>query len=158
VSEAESINTMLQGSFVKLGEGSYAQKIASAGSAGTNAQTSGPNDASGFDANSVTGPGLGAVIATHTPPVGANGELHLIEVTVWYSGTAPAAAENFNMAFKFGGTQITKIPAIPALHIPTKATFYFVAASGTPFAVIAVAAGTAGTIYNAFIAATKIVS
>lgn len=159
MAEPEAINTMVQNSYVKLGDGSYAQKTASAGSVGIDPQTSGPNAESGFGINSVVAPAAGAVIATHTPPVGAAGELHEIDVTVWYSAGVPAdATENSNMAFKFGGGIISALPVVPALNTPVKTKFYFKAAAATPFAVVAVGAGAAAVKYNAFITATKVVS
>lgn len=144
---------------VALGDGTYAVRTISAGSAGTGAQSSGPNGESGFGIGNVTAPGAGAVIATHQPPAGSAGELHEIDVTVWYSAGTPAdATENANMAFKFGGTVISALPAVAALNSPVKTKFYFNAANGTPFAVVAVGAGAAAVKYNAFITATKIVS
>lgn len=158
MAQPEAINTMVQNSYTKLADGSYAQQVASAGSVGTNPQTSGPADESGFGANSVTAPAADTLIANHQPPAGNAGELHRIEVVVWLSGAAPASADNFNMGFKFGGTLISKIPVIPAAHVPTRVEFYFKAAAGTPFAVNSIAAATAGVIYNAYITATKLVS
>lgn len=144
---------------VQLIDGTYATRVVSAGSVGANAQTAGPNAESGFGIGAVTAPGAGAVIATHQPPAGNAGELHEIEATVWYSVGAPVdATENANVAFKFGGTVISSIPIVPVLNTPVKTKFYFNAAAGTPFAIVAVGAGAAGVKYNAFITATKIVS
>jgi hypothetical protein len=155
----ESTNTMLQNSFVKVADGSYAQQISNAAPAsGTVNASAGPNAESGFGIGAVVAPAAGATIATHQPPAGNAGKLHKITATVWFSETAPAGAENANMAFKFGGTTISAIPAVPGIHIPVTVEFYFNAASGTPFSIIAVGAGTAAVKYNAFIVATKVVS
>lgn len=143
---------------VALADGTYAIKTVSAGSVGTSQQSSGPNAESGFGIGTVSAPGVGATIATHQPPAGNAGELHEIEITAWLSSGTPAAADLNNMAFKFGGTTISAIPVVNALNVPTKSKFYFNAAAGTPFSVIAVAAATAGVGYSAFITATKIVS
>lgn len=142
----------------QLADGTYAVRTVSAGSVGANQQSSGPNDQSGFGIGTVAAPGAGAVIATHQPPAGNAGELHEVEITAWLSAGTPAAADLNNMAFKFGGTVISSIPVVNALNVPTKSKFYFNAAAGTPFAVVAVAAATAGVSYSAFITATKIVS
>lgn len=143
---------------VGLGDGTYAVRTVSAGSAGAGGQTAGPNAESGFAVNAVAAPGADAVIATHTPPAGAAGELHKIEVTTWLSAGAPAAAEDNNMAFKFGNTVISKLPVARALNVPITVEFYFNAAIGTSFAVNSVAAATAGVTYCAFLTATKVVS
>lgn len=155
----ESINTMWQNSFAKVGDGDYALKTTGAGGGGsTTASTSGPNAESGFGIGGVVAPAAGATIATHQPPAGNAGKLHKITATVWFTETAPAAADNANMAFKFGGTTISALPAIPVMHVPVTVEFYFNAAAGTPFSIIAVGAGTAAVKYNAFITATKVVS
>ncbi len=143
---------------VALSDGTYAVKTVSAGSAGANAQTSGPNDQSGFGIGAVTAPAAGATIATHTPPPGNNGELHEIEIYTWLSAGAPAAGETNNVQFKFGAGAITDLPMIPTLNQVMRFKFYWTAATGTAISVIAKAAGTAGVTYNAFITATKIVS
>lgn len=143
---------------VQLGDGTYATRVVSAGSVGAGAQSSGPNDQSGFGIGAVSAPGAGATIATHTPPVGNAGELHEIEITAWLASGTPAAADLNNMAFKFGGGTITSIPVAQAINVPIKTKFYWTAAAGTAISVIAVAAATAGVTYAAFISATKIVS
>lgn len=143
---------------VALSDGTYAARVVSAGSVGANAQTSGPNDQSGFGIGTQAAPGAGTVIATHTPPAGNAGELHEIEITAWLAAGTPAAADLNNMAFKFGGSVISNIPVINVLNSPTKTKFYYTAAAATPFAVVNVGAATAGVTYAAFITATKIVS
>lgn len=142
----------------QLGDGTYAVRVVSAGSVGTNAQTAGPNDQSGFGIGTVAAPAAGATIATHQPPAGNAGELHEIEITTWLAAGTPAAADLNNMAFKFGGGTITNLPVVNALNVPTKTKLWWTAAAGTPMAVIAVANATAGVTYAAFISATKIVS
>lgn len=141
-----------------LPDGTYAVRTVSAGAVGSGAQSAGPNAESGFAIGAVAAPGVGATICTHTPPAGNAGELHEIEVTLWYSAGAPAANENSNMAFKFGGGNISNLPVPPALNVPVKSKFYFNAAVGTPFAIVAVNAATAGVTYCAFLTATRVVS
>ena len=106
----------------------------------------------------VAAPGADAQIATHQPPNSAAGKLHQIDVAVWFSAGAPAAADNFNVGFKFGNTLISKIPIIPVLNQVVRSTFYFKAAVGTQFAIYSVGAATAGVTYNAYISATKVFS
>lgn len=163
---AEAVNTMFQNAFTKIGDGDYALKTTGSGGGGSSnvaitsatVATSGPNAESGFGIGGVAAPAAGATIATHQPPAGNAGKLHRITATIWFSETAPAAADNANMAFKFGGTVISALPAIPVMHVPVTVEFYFNAAAGTPFSIVAVGAGTAGVKYNAFITATKVVS
>lgn len=158
---AEAVSTSFQQSFVKQGDGTFAQQTVSvANAAGTSGgQTAGPSGETGFGIGSATAPAIGATIATHQPPAGNAGKLHEIEVTAWYSAGTPAdATETSNMAFKFGGTVISNLPVAAVLNSPTKTKFYFNAAAGTPFSVVAVAAGSAACKYNAFITATKVVS
>jgi hypothetical protein len=161
MAELESMNTMLQNSFVEVADGSYAQQVTSIAPGttpdGGSSGSSGPNAESGFGIGSVVAPAADTVIATHTPPAANAGKLHKIVATVWFSATAPTGVDNANMAFKFGGTVISAIPAVPDLHIPVTVEFYFKAAAGTPFAIVSVGAGTAGVQYNAFITATRIV-
>lgn len=158
--EPESTNTMLQGSFKAVGGGNYAlaTTAVSPTAPGQIEATSGAISESGFGAGSVIAPAAGATIATHSPPAAAAGYLHEIEITTWFSATAPAAADNFNMAFKYGAGNITIIPAVPGLHVPVKTKFYFNAANGVAFSVVAVGAGTAAVAYNAMIVATRVVS
>lgn len=160
---AEAMNTSIQQSFVKLADGSMAQQVVGATSgslpSGSSAALAGVNAESGFGIGSAVAPAAGATIATHQPPAGNAGELHEIDVTVWYSAGTPAdATENANMAFKFGGTVISNLPVTAVLNAPVKTKFYFNAAAGTPFSIVAVGAGSAACKYNAFITATRMVS
>ncbi len=118
---------------------------------------SGPIAESGFGGGpgTVVAPAADAVITNHFP--GVAGELHMIEVVAWFSEGTPGPADNYNMAFKFGGTAIAPIPVTAALNIATTARFYFNSAVGTPFGVHAIDAGTAGVGYNAFLTATRLV-
>lgn len=156
MAEPESTNTMLHGSFVGLGNDEYALRIASGGGGVDSPATSGPIAESGFGSGSVTAPAAGATIATHQPPASASGKLHQIVVTTWLSGTGtPAAADNMNVAFKYGATVISNLPITDS---PITTTFYFNAATGVAFSVVAVNAGTADVTYNAMIVATRVVS
>ena len=137
----------MQGAFAKLGDGSYAMQ-----------GVTGPIGETGFGQGSVSGPGANTLIATHQPPADAAGKLHQIECVVWFSAGAPAAADNFNVGFRFGGTTISPIPITPVLNSPVKSVFYFKAAAGTQFGIYSIGAGTAGVTYNAFITATKVFS
>lgn len=163
----ESTNTMFQNSFTKLSDGNYALQTTAPASGGTSTTVkvdptstafSGPNGESGFGIGAVAAPAAGATIATHTPPPGNAGKLHRIEVILWLSVGTPAVAEDNNMAFKFGGTIISNLPVARALNVPMKTEFYFNAAAGTAFSVVAVNAATAGVTYCASINATKVVS
>lgn len=156
----ESTNTMMQNSFVQVADGSYAQQITSVSPGevpdGGSSGSSGPNAESGFGIGAVVSPAAGATIAAHQPPTANAGFLHKIVATVWFSEGAPAAGDNANMAFKYGDTVISAIPAIPAANVPVTVEFYFKAASSTAFSIVAVDAGTADVGYNAFITATRV--
>lgn len=165
MSEPESTNTMFHDSFTKLGDGSYAlQTTGVGGGAATDVNLASsdvplyaPVAESGFGNGKVTAPAAGATIATHQPPAGATGKLHRIVVTTWLSGTGtPAASDGFNVAFKYGDTVISPIALVPDKHIPVATEFYFNAATGVAFSVVAVAAGTAAVDYNAMVVATQI--
>lgn len=147
MAEIEALNTMLQNSFVKLGDGSFAGQ-----------GITGPVGETGFGAGTVAAPGANTLIANHQPPAGAAGKLHQIECVVWFSAGAPVAADNFNMGFKFGNTLISAIPVVPVLNTVVRTQFFFKAAAGTQFAVYSIGAATAGVTYNAYISATRIFS
>lgn len=156
MAEPESTNTMLHGSFVGLGNDEYALRIASGGGGVDSPATAGPIAESGFGAGDVIAPAAGATIATHQPPASASGKLHRIVVTTWLSGTGtPGAGDNFNMAFKYGSTIISPLPVA---ETPVTTEFYFNAATGVAFSVVAVDAGTADVTYNAMLVATRVVS
>jgi hypothetical protein len=147
MAEGESLSSMMQAAYAKLGDGSFAMQ-----------GITGPIGESGFGAGTVSAPGADTLIATHQPPGSAAGKLHQIEAVVWFSAGTPAAADNFNMGFKFGGTLISKIPIPPVLNQVVRTTFFFKAAAGTQFAIYSVGAATAGVTYNAYISATKVFS
>jgi hypothetical protein len=145
---AESTNTIINNAFVDNNDGTYSLRTSGAGSG---------IDESGFGAGTVTAPVAGATIATHQPPASASGYLHKVVVTTWLSGTGtPAAADNFNMAFKYGDTNISDIPVAGDLNIPISTEFHFNAAEGVAFSVVAVGAATTAVDYNAMIVATRI--
>lgn len=125
--------------------------------AGATGATTGPNAQTGFggDPGAVTAPAADAVITNHYPATAD--KLHLIEVTAWLSEGTPLAADNYNMAFKFGGTTIAKIPVLAAVNMPITSRFYYMSAAGTPFGVHAAGAGSPGVKYNAFLTATRLV-
>lgn len=147
MAEAESLSTMMQNSYAKLGDGSFASQ-----------GITGPVGESGFGSGTVVAPAANTLIATHQPPGSAAGKLHQIEVVVWFSVGTPAAADNFNMGFKFGNTLISAVPVVAVLNTVVKTTFFFKAAAGTQFAVYSIGAATAGVTYNAYISATRIFS
>lgn len=147
MAELESLSTMMQNAYAKLNDGSFALQ-----------GITGPIGESGFGSGTVTAPGADTLIATHQPPAAAAGKLHQIEAVVWFSAGTPAAADNFNVGFKFGGTLISKIPIMPVLNQPVRTQFFFKAAANTQFAVYSVGAATAGVTYNAYISATKVFS
>lgn len=156
MSEPESTNTMFHDAFTKLSDGNYALQTTGASAGTTSPASSGPVAESGFGSGTETAPVADTVIATHQPPASANGKLHKITITTWLSGTGtPAAADDFNMAFKYGATVISPLPTTIT---PVTTEFYFNAATGVAFSVVAVGAGTAAVDYNAMIVATQVVS
>jgi len=165
MSEPESTNTMFHDAFVKVGDGNYALQTTAGGGGGTtdvNITSSdvpfyAPVAESGFGVGQVIAPIAGATIATHQPPAGATGKLHRVVVSAWLSGTGtPAAVDGFNIAFKYGETVISNLPIVPDRHIPMETVFYFNAATGVAFSIIAVDAGTVDVEYNVMIVATQI--
>lgn len=111
---------------------------------------------SGTDSNSVTSPGAGAVIATTASlPAGT----YNIEVNSFIGGTTVAATEITNMRLVVGGTAISRIvnpvPGTSGATSPGRLVCRAVLAAPGTVQVIAVAAGTANSIYAANVVATR---
>lgn len=102
----------------------------------------------------VTAPTLGQALVTSLPPTGKG--LYRITVVAYLSGAAPAAIDNANIEFRFGGTTLAAIPLVPAINVPTAWETYFTSDGATSFSVNATAAGTAGVIYTVVFTATKV--
>lgn len=102
----------------------------------------------------VTAPGAGAALVTSLPPSGKG--LYAIEVVAYLTGAAPAAADNANIEFRFGGTTLSRIPLVPALNVPTTWRTVFQSDGTTNFSINATGAATAGVIYNVSFTATKV--
>ncbi len=101
-----------------------------------------------------TAPGAGAALVTSLPPSGKG--LYQIDVVAYLSGAAPAAADNQNIEFRFGGTVLSAIPLIPAANTVTAWRTYFTSDGVTNFSVNATGAATAAVVYNVFLTATKV--
>ncbi len=101
-----------------------------------------------------TAPGANAALVTSLPPSGKG--LYQIDVVAYLSGAAPAAADNANIEFRFGGTTLSRIPLVPALGVVTVWRTFFTSDGVTNFSVNATGAATAGVVYNVFFTATKV--
>lgn len=101
-----------------------------------------------------TAPTAGQALVTSLPPSGKG--LYQIDVVAYLSGAAPAAADNANIEFRFGGTVLSRIPLVPAANVPTVWRTFFTSDGTTNFSVNATGAGTAAVVYNAFLTATKV--
>ncbi len=112
------------------------------------------NASMGSTGAGVTAPGAAAALVTILPPSGKG--LYAIEVVAYLSGAAPAAADNANIEFRFGGTTLSRIPLVPALSVPTTWRTAFTSDGVTNFSINATGAATAGVIYNVSITATKV--
>jgi hypothetical protein len=155
---------MLQNSFEKISDGKYAQRtVGAAGSGGAALVQTSPNDAANStsvtDTATVTAPAAGAAIAT-TPALSVG--TWDIECITYIGGTTVASLEATNMRLLVGAAAIGRIMnPVPGttggvgtgqLRVRYKVT------SGTPVAsIIAVAAGTAGSVYSASIVAKRVV-
>lgn len=102
-----------------------------------------------------TAPGAGVALVTSLPPAGKG--LYLIEVVAYLSGAGtPAAGDNQNIEFRFGGTTLASLPLVPAIHVPTTWRTYFTSDGATNFSINATGAGTANVVYNVAFTATKV--
>lgn len=101
-----------------------------------------------------SGPTAGTALVTSLPPSGKG--LYLIEVYAYLSGGTPAAADNANLEFRFGGTALSSIPLAPALNVLTTWRTYFTSDGATNFSVNATGNATAAVLYNVFLTATKV--
>jgi hypothetical protein len=111
-------------------------------------------NASMGSAKATVAPGAGAALVTSLPPSGKG--LYNIEVIAYLSAGTPAAADNGNLEFRFGGTALSSIPLVPALNVPTVWRTCFTSDGATNFSVNATGAGTGGVAYNVFFTATKV--
>lgn len=161
MSHDESIGTMRQGSYVKISEGVYAQRIT--GTAG--GESASPIEValpvvarttSTFADGKVTAPGAATNIALTSALDAGTWD---VEVTTFIGGTTVATLEMNNMAFKIGSTQLTLLGnAVPGTAGATGMAKYKCRvdiATPTPLSVATIAAATAGSIYYASIIATR---
>lgn len=115
---------------------------------------SGPLSSASMGSAKVTAPTAGQALVTSLPPSGKG--LYRIQVVAYLSGAAPAAADNQNIEFRFGGTTLASIPLVPAQNVPTVWETCFTSDGTTNFSVNATGAGTASVVYNVFFTATKV--
>lgn len=112
------------------------------------------NASMGSTGAGVTAPTAGTALVTSLPPSGKG--LYQIDVVAYLSATAPAAADNANIEFRFGATVLSRIPLAPALNVPTVWRTYFTSDGATNFSVNATGNATAAVVYNVFLTATKV--
>lgn len=112
------------------------------------------NASMGSTVGGVTAPVAGAALVTALPPSGKG--LYQIDVVAYLSATAPAAADNANIEFRFGGTTLSRIPLVPAQNVPTVWRTFFTSDGTTNFSVNATGNATAAVVYNVFLTATKV--
>lgn len=111
-------------------------------------------NASMANGKAVVAPTANQALATSLPPSGKG--TYQIEVVAYLSAGTPAAADNANLEFRFGGTTLSSIPLIPALNVPTTWRTVFQSDGATNFSVNATGAATAGVTYNVFMTAVKV--
>lgn len=112
------------------------------------------NASMGSTGAGVTAPAAGAALVTSLPPSGKG--LYQIDVVAYLSGAAPAAADNANIEFRFGGTSLSRIPLVPAQNVVTSWRTFFSSDGATNFSVNAVGNATASVVYNVSFTATKV--
>lgn len=164
MSQAQSLQTMMQGAFVPVDvvNGVYAMQVsgATAGSQGVPIETSIPVAArvtsiTDTTITTITAPGAGAAIATTTAlPAGT----YEVTVNSLISGTT-ADLEIYNMRLTVGAATISRImnPVFGTTGSSGMATAKFkVDTAGGVASVVAVAAATAASKYWAQIIATRI--
>lgn len=105
-------------------------------------------------AKAVSAPTAGTALVTSLPPSGKG--LYVVKVVAYLSAGTPAAADNGNLEFRFGGTALSSIPLVPALNVPTTWETVFNSDGATNFSVNATGNATAGVAYNVFFTATKV--
>lgn len=115
---------------------------------------SGPLANASMASASPTAPTTGAQIVASLP--GSGKGLYQIDVTAYLSGAAPAAADNKNIEFRFGGTTLSSIPLAPAQNVVTTWRTFFQSDGITNFSVNATGNGTASVVYNVFMVCTKV--
>lgn len=158
----ESVNTMEQNSYVKLADGSYAQRITGTANGDSAAAlevvipvvarvTSSCAD------GKVAAPGAASNIAVTGNLASGTWD---VEITTFIGGTTVANTEINNMAFKLGGTQLqvlgNPVPGTTGATDMAKYRFRCDIPAPTPVSVVAVGAATAGSIYYASIVATRV--
>jgi hypothetical protein len=115
----------------------------------------GPLANASMGSSATTAPAAGAALVTSLPPSGKG--LYAIEVVAYLSGTGtPAAGDNKNIEFRFGGTTLSSIPLVPAVNVPVTWRTAFQSDGATNFSINATGAGTANVTYNVFLTATKV--
>lgn len=112
------------------------------------------NASMGTSGAGVTAPTAGQALATILPPAGKG--IYAIKVSAYLSAGTPAAADNANIEFRFGGTTLSRIPLFPALNLLSTWETTFTSDAATNFTVNATANATGGVIYNVFMTATKL--
>ncbi|MFF4019991.1 hypothetical protein [Streptomyces sp. NPDC001843] len=111
-------------------------------------------NASMGSAKAATSVTAGQALVTSLPPSGRG--LYRVNVVAYLSAGTPAAADNGNLEFRFGGTALSSIPLVPALNVVTSWETTFTSDGSTNFSVNATGNGTAGVAYNVFFTATKV--
>lgn len=158
----EAINTMQQQSYVKLGDGSWAQRITGTanGDSAAAIEVVIPVVArvtSTFADGKLTTPAAAAAIATSANLAAGTWD---VEVTTFIGGTTVATLEINNMALKFGATQLcllgNPVPGTVGATDMAKYRCRIDVPAPTPVSVTAVALATTGAIYFANIVATRV--
>ncbi len=159
---AESLSTMEQESYVKLNDGQYAMRVTGTANGDSPAALEVvipvvARVTSTFADGKVAAPAAAAAIATSGNLAAGTWD---IEVTTFIGGTTVANLEINNMAFKFGGTQLTllgnPVPGTAGATDMGKYKFRVDVPAPTPVSVVAVANATAGSIYFAHIVGTRV--
>jgi hypothetical protein len=113
---------------------------------------------------SVTSPGAGATLASITIPTALAGTEFEVVASVWYAGTLVLAADSDNVAIQsdpvtagtFVTAEVLSAPAVVATGEPTLFRCNLVAQA--TIKLIAVAAGTASSIYHVHLEANPVVT
>lgn len=162
MSQAESLQTMLQGAFVLVDAAKkiYALQISglTAGDGGVPIETQLPfavRTTSVIDTGKAAAPGAGAAIASVGPlPAGT----YEVEITTFITGTTVANLESDNMELRIGGTPVERIinPVSGTTGATSQGKMKFRYDGAAAISVNANAAATASSIYMANIVATRI--
>jgi hypothetical protein len=172
MAESESLNTMFQNSFAKVSDGNYALKTT--GSTGSTQSVSisqtdpnnrvatipnpAANTTSVTDTATVTSPGAGAAIATTAQLAAGTWD---IEAITFIGGTTVASLEATNMRLLVGAAAIGRImnpvPGTSGGIGTGQLRVRYVLAAPATASIIAVAAGTSGSVYSASIVAKRVI-